>query len=90
MKLSAKDIIREPAVLTAPANSLKFRYMILRQVATKEEILSRPNWFMLNHKKTFARLMGLSGREVKLSHLLCNESIFQKQFGMLPKDFAKN
>ena len=53
------------AILAIPKNVLKIRYIILRQVGSREQILSRKNWFMTNQDKTYARLMFLLQSSVK-------------------------
>ena len=66
--------------------------MILRQIASRKEILSRNNWFMTSQDKTFARIVYLGNETkstIKLSRLLCEEKKFAKAYGIQSDDLMK-
>lgn len=79
LSIPKEFIINNISILTAPKNTLKIRYFILRQIASKEDILRKTNWSMTNQNKTYARLMYLQNkmqRKIKLSEILSAEKIF--------------
>ncbi|MBR4270753.1 MAG: hypothetical protein IKQ31_03670 [Clostridia bacterium] len=57
--ITKQDVLGNPFLLTQPANSIKFRYMILSEIYSKNEIL-RQTSFMISDAKLFARYMFLS------------------------------
>ena len=83
-------IIKNPNILTVPTNTLKVRYTILRQVATREDILSKI-WFMTSQDKTYARLRYLQNKsnKIKISHLLQDEKRFVNAYGVESKELMK-
>ena len=83
-------IIKNPSILTVPTNTLKMRYIILRQVFTREEILSKI-WYMFNQDKTYARLRYLQtkGYNIKISQLLKGEKLFVDIWGVESKELMK-
>ncbi len=84
-------IVKDPSILTAPTNTLKVRYTILRQVAAREEILLKRGWFMTSQNKTYARLKYLQTKssDIKLSHIMQAEKPFVDMFGVESKDLMK-
>jgi len=63
-------IMSSPMILIVPQNTLKIRYLILRQVATREEIFTK-NWYTTNQNKIYARVKFLT-TEVKNKKILSN------------------
>ena len=84
-------IISDPRILTAPTNTLKIRYLILRQVAPRVEVLMRKGWFMFSQNKTYARFVYLKGEEdnVKLTQITRGETEFVKVFDVESTDLMK-
>ncbi len=91
LNISKSIILKEPTMLTVPINNLKVRYIILRQFATREEILLRTGWFMTNQSKSYARLMHLKSKNIKakISQVLNGEKRFKKAYGVASKDLMK-
>lgn len=84
LNIPLHNVVQNPNLLSVPKNTLKLRYLILRQVAERDEILSRPNWFMTNQNKTYARIAYLKSKNLKLitlSRVLNNEQKFMKDNG---------
>ena len=83
-------IIKNPNILAAPTNTLKVRYLILRQVVTREEVLSK-NWFMTSQDKTYARLRYLQSKntEIKITQILQTEKNFVNVYGVESKELMK-
>lgn len=84
LKIPTTLLIENPNMLTAPANSMKIRYMIVRSIANREDVLKNTGWYLVNQNKSYARLCYfiLNEKPVKLTHLVSNERNFQKQFGV--------
>lgn len=82
--ITKEDIIANSKILTVPADTLKLKYLILRQVAPKEQIL-RTDCFTTSPNKTYARLMYLNFHKkdgATLSTLIKSESIFKKIYAV--------
>ena len=80
--LDKDNITKQPAILTAPSNSLIFRYMLLYIDFGDKSFLDK-QWFMTSEKKTWARYAYLTGKEkAKPIDLLINEKNFQKKYGV--------
>ena len=78
-------------VFSVPANNLKVRMLILRQVAPRDEIM-RWGWHITCQDKTFARMMYFANEtnaNPKLSNLLLCEKLFQKKYGISSEDLMK-
>lgn len=87
--ITRKELLNDPMILSSPANMLKVRYIILRQVATREEILKSKGWYMFNQKKLFFRYKYIKD-ELKckpaLSDLLRSQQRFVAKFGFPMSD----
>ena len=81
-KFTKDDILKIPTILTVPENNLKLRYIVLRQVATREEILAKKGSFMMNQEKAFARIAYLKNKygKVNLNQIMRSEKAFVKVF----------
>lgn len=80
--LNKNDIIKNPSILTAPSNSLIFKYILLYIDFGNKSFLEK-NWYMTSEKKTWARYTFIkqNGR-VKPADVLIGEKIFQKRYGV--------
>lgn len=83
-------IIKNSNILSVPINTLKIRYLILRQVATREEFLSKL-WFMTSQNKTYARLRYLQSKntEIRITQILQTEKNFVNVYGVESKELMK-
>lgn len=84
INLSNNYIVKNPNILAVPANLLKTRYVILRQIAPRKDILARDGWFINNQNKTHARIMYLKdkGKTTSSFNVLCGEKKFKEKFGI--------
>ena len=92
LDISKHFIISRPSILAIPQNTLKIRYLILRQVANREEIFEK-QWFMTSQNKTYARLKFLARKTIGaklLNYCLIGEKQFSNQFGVSSEELMKN
>lgn len=92
INISKKYLINSPSILTVPTNTLKIRYLILRQVAPKERLLKRMNAFITNQDKLYARLAYFKNEkteDIYLSNLLAYEKLFQQKFGVTTQELIQ-
>ena len=84
IKIPSQVIVQNPSILAVPKNTLKLRYVILRNIATREEIFSYPNWYMTSQDKTYARACYLSetGKKLNWKTVLYSEKLFGKMCGV--------
>lgn len=84
LRIPKSILVNQPNILIAPINTLKIRYLILRQVATREEILSK-QWYLFSQNKTYARLkylQSISNYKISLNNILLDEKRFKKTFNI--------
>ena len=80
--LDKNNITKQPAILTAPSNSLIFKYMLLYIDFGDKSFLDK-RWFMTSERKTWARYAYLTEKEkAKPNDLLMGEKRFQKKYGV--------
>lgn len=87
--IARKELLNDPMILSSPANMLKVRYIILRQVATREEILKSKGWYMFNQSKLYSRyayIKDVLKEEPTLSDLLRSQQRFEMKFGWIGID----
>ena len=84
IKIPSQVIVQNPSILTVPKNTLKLRYVILRNIASREEIFSYPNWYMTSQDKTYARACYLleTGKKLNWKTVLYSEKVFGKMCGV--------
>ena len=83
LRITPDDILKNPRILTVPENTLKIRYLLLRQVVSKEEILAS-NTLIINQDKTYARMAYFKNekhKDVSLSVINMSEKEFGKNYG---------
>lgn len=76
--ITKNDILKNSKILTVPAKTLKIKYLILRQVASRGDILSN-DCFTTSQDKLYARLMYLNTYKkggATLSTIIKSEPIF--------------
>ena len=85
LNIPKEALVDGPKILAVPENCLKIRYLILRTVATREEITAKPGAFMTSQNKTYARLVYLTDktkRRLRLDDLRMDEKTFAKRHGV--------
>ena len=84
IRIPSQVIVQNPSILTVPKNTLKLRYIILRNIATREEIFSYHNWYMISQDKTYARACYLleTGKKFNWKTVLYSEKVFGKMCGV--------
>ena len=91
LKLPNNYIVENPNIVIPPVNTLKIRYAILRNVASREEILSKSNWYMTSQDKTYARLVYFLNQKnnVAFNNLFKSETAFEKRYKVSSDDLMK-
>ena len=90
--ISKEVLVNYPNIFSVPVNCLKIRYLILRLVVARAELLSNPRAFITSQNKTYARLAYLSREskgKVRLVDLMCGEKRFVKKHGVESKQLME-
>ena len=90
--ISKEVLVNYPNIIAVPVNCLKIRYLILRLVVARAELLSNPRVFITSQNKTYARLAYLSREskgKVRLADLKCDEKKFVKKHGVESKQLME-
>lgn len=90
--ISKEVLVNYPNIIAVPANCLKIRYLILRLVVARAELLSNPSVFIVSQNKTYARLAYLSREskgKVRLVDLMYSEKQFVKKHGVESKQLME-
>lgn len=80
--ISKEVLVNYPNIIAVPVNCLKIRYLILRLVVARAELLSNPSVFIVSQNKTYARLAYLSREskgKVRLVDFIYSEKNFVKK-----------
>ena len=74
-------ILKNPLILTAPADSLKLKFMMFR-LAFQSEDFTKTNWYIQSEKKTWARLKYFeeNGVGFKPSNVIATKKVFSKKY----------
>ena len=92
LNIPKEILVDGPKILAVPENCLKIRYLILRTVATREEIMAKPEEFMTSQNKTYARLVYLTDKtkkRLRLGDLRLSEKEFAKRHGVESKELME-
>lgn len=84
LRISANNIVRNPRILTIPENTLKVRYLLLRQIASPEAIFSS-NTLIINQDKSYARMAYFNDKKSQKANLLVinlSEKEFNRIYGV--------
>ena len=92
LNITKEALVDGPKILSVPENCLKIRYLILRSVDTREEIMAKPDVFMTSQNKTYARLAYLTDKKKsrpRLDDLILGEKRFAKRHGVESKELME-
>lgn len=93
LKLGVTDaeIAKMPLILTVPAEDIEIRYLIWRQVVSREQLLQRPNLLLANQNKLFARLRFFQDRGENLytNSLAMSEETFVARYKLSTQDLME-
>lgn len=78
LNITKAEILHAPNIFAVPKNNLKLRYIILRQSATRKEILRKKGAFLTNQEKLYARTMYLQNKygEATFNQIMKSEDEF--------------
>ena len=91
LKITADEIVKNPKLLTIPENTLKIRYLLLRQIANKSAILAS-NTLIINQDKIYARMAYFKNEKHKnagLSFINISEKEFFKNYHVHTDDLKE-
>lgn len=89
LNIPSKVVVKNPKLLSAPKNTLKIKYMILRQAGSRKDILSSSGWSITSHNKTYARMAFIKqelGQKPRLAYLTTSEKKFMSTYGVSAED----
>lgn len=91
LRLTDDYVVDMPDILNAPADVLKLRYTILRQIAEREDIIAQRGWYIPSQNKTYAKVAYMQEIEEspKLRRVLTDDKRFQKTYEVHPDDLVE-